>query len=141
VLWVGGHQSLLHREDEVVRGMQRGRGHLWIGAPQANVEGSDRLAQSLRYFGLVFEPEPLDIVEQGVRLCHQRPPPLLRGLVVSFRNGGGSHLQQHHNRDQKFVKYRFTSRQLLQRAERSLQAGLVRPMVRIKVAAKRCMFD
>jgi hypothetical protein len=64
MLRIGRHQTLLHREDEIVRGMERGRRQRRVGAAEADLEGANRVAQLLGKSGLIVETQPLNVVEQ-----------------------------------------------------------------------------
>jgi hypothetical protein len=64
MLRIGRHQTLLHREDEIVRGMERGRRQRRVGAAEADLEGANRVAQLLGNSGLIVETQPLNVVEQ-----------------------------------------------------------------------------
>jgi len=66
MLGIGGHQSLLHGENEVVRGVEGWRGERRISATEADLQRVDRIAQALRHLDLVIETEPLDVVQQRV---------------------------------------------------------------------------
>jgi hypothetical protein len=67
-VWVGGHQALLHSEDEVVRGMQGGGRHRRIAAAEAELESTNRVAQWFRSLGVVVETERFDVVQEAIRL-------------------------------------------------------------------------
>jgi hypothetical protein len=53
VVGIGSHQSLLNGEDQIVCGMQCGRGQRWIVASKPDLQGSDRLAQWRRCLRLI----------------------------------------------------------------------------------------
>jgi hypothetical protein len=115
VLGVGRHQSLLDSEDEVVCGVECRRGERRIGTAEADLQRADRFAQLLWYLDVVVEAEPLDVIEQAIGLRHQGPASLLDLIAVHPRDGCGGH-REHHKRLTRLVKYRFTSRQLVQGA-------------------------
>jgi hypothetical protein len=72
VLRVRRHQSLLDGENEVVRRVQ-GCGRQWrVGPAQADLQRADGFAKVLRRLDVVVEPQPLDIVQERIGLCHQR---------------------------------------------------------------------
>jgi hypothetical protein len=118
VFGVGRHQSLLDREDEVVRGVEGRWGERRVGAAEADLKRADRFVQLLGYLDVVVEAEPLDVVEQAIGLRHQGPAPLLDLIAVNPRDGCSGH-REHHRRRAALVKYRFTSRQLVQGARAS----------------------
>ena len=65
-LRVGGHEALLHGEDEIVCSSQ-GRGwHWWIVSAQPDLKIADGLAKWLRRFSAVIEMECLDLIQQHV---------------------------------------------------------------------------
>jgi hypothetical protein len=67
-IWVGGHQALLHSEDEIVCGMQgRGR-HRRVAAAKADLERANRLAQRFRRLGVVVETQGFDVIQETIRL-------------------------------------------------------------------------
>jgi len=92
MLRIGRHQTLLHREDKIVRGMQRGRRQRRVGAAEADLKGANRVAQLLGNSSLIFETQPLDVVEQTVGVRHQRPTSHLDGVLIRSRNGCSRHL-------------------------------------------------
>jgi hypothetical protein len=112
MLGVGGHQPLLNSKDEVVRGVKSGWRHRRVGSAEANLQRSNRLAERLRDVETVIEPESLYVIQQRVRLRHQRSTPLFGSVVIGSLNGRGGHWQ-HHKQRWRLVKYRFTSKQLL----------------------------
>src|SRR5579864_6391745 len=69
---VGRHDPLLHGEDQVVRGLQRGRRDGRVAAAEPDLERPDGLAESQRRLRRVVEPQRLDLVEQHVRFGKQR---------------------------------------------------------------------
>jgi len=76
---VGGHQSLLDRENEVVSRMEGGRGYGRIAPAQPELQRVDRFAQSRWRVGLVLKTEHLDVIEQDVRFGEQGLPASLNG--------------------------------------------------------------
>jgi hypothetical protein len=66
VHWVGRHQPLLHRKDEIVRGMQRGRRRRGVGTAETSLQRANRIAQLPGNFDVIVETEPLHVVEQTV---------------------------------------------------------------------------
>jgi hypothetical protein len=92
MLRISRHQTLLHREDEIVRGVQRGRRQRRVGAAETDLQGANRLAQRLGNFTLIVEAQPLDVVEQAVGLRHQRPTSNFDAILISSRNGCSGHL-------------------------------------------------
>jgi hypothetical protein len=65
-LRVGGHEALLHRENEIVRGPQGCGRHWRIVSPQPDLKIPNRLAQRLRRLGAVIEMQSLDLVQQHI---------------------------------------------------------------------------
>ena len=63
IVGVGGHQSLLDGENEVVCGVQRGRRQRRIVTPKSKLEGANRLAQWLRRLGVVVEAKRLNVIK------------------------------------------------------------------------------
>jgi hypothetical protein len=92
---VGGHQSLLGCEYEVVSGVKGGRGHRWVAPTQTEVQRVNRFAEARRRFGLILEAEALDVIEQEVGFGEQRPPPRLSGGFGGGVDGRGGHAKQH----------------------------------------------
>jgi len=63
---VGGHDSLLDREYEVVGCVKRGGGDWRVAPAQSQLQRLDRFAQAWRRLRLVLKAECLDVVEQDV---------------------------------------------------------------------------
>src|SRR5258706_2200188 len=85
MLWVGRHQALLYDEDQIVCGVERRRGERRIGAAEADLQRADRFAQLRRCLDVVVEAEPLDVLEQAIRLRHQCAATLLDLIAVDSR--------------------------------------------------------
>jgi len=66
VIGIGGHQPLLHREHEIVRGVKSRRRQRRICSPEPELERTDRFAQLLGSIDLVIKPKALDVIEQRV---------------------------------------------------------------------------
>jgi hypothetical protein len=78
---VGGHQSLLDREHEVVSCVKGGRRDGWVAPTQSELQRMDRFAQARRRFRLILKAEGLDVIEQDVGFGEQRPSmPLCRAI-------------------------------------------------------------
>ncbi|HEV2027097.1 MAG TPA: hypothetical protein VGS16_01030 [Candidatus Dormibacteraeota bacterium] len=78
---VGGHQSLLHRKNKVMRGVQRSRRNRWVSPSEADLQRADRFTQVSRRFGPVLQAKSLDIVEQDVGLREQQSPASFGGVL------------------------------------------------------------
>jgi hypothetical protein len=66
ILRVRGHQALLNRKHQVVSCIQ-GRGRQGrVAAAEADLQGANRLAQTLRCLGRVVEAKRFDVVQQDV---------------------------------------------------------------------------
>ena len=63
VVWVGRHQSLLDGKDEVVGGVQCGRGQRGIVAPKSKLESANGVAKYLRCLRVVVKAKRLDVVK------------------------------------------------------------------------------
>ena len=108
VLRVGGHEALLDREDEVVRGTQALREAAADRACLAGSEARGSPRGALVALRVVIQMQRLDLVQQRVGLREQRSSARLAGRFLSWSRGGCDHCV-HHNRCRTFVKYRFTA--------------------------------
>jgi hypothetical protein len=104
---VGGHQSLLDCEHEVVSCVKGGRGHGWVSPTQSELQRMDRFAQARRRFRLILKAEGLDVIEQDIGFGEQRLPMRLCGAVRGCIDGRGGHAG-HHKRCSAIVKWTFT---------------------------------
>jgi hypothetical protein len=107
MIGVGGHQSLLDCEHQVVSGVKGGRGHWRIAPTEAEVQRVNRFAEARWRLRLILEAEGLDVIEQDVGFGEQRPPARLSGGFGQGVYGRGGHAKQH-NRCDQFVKWTFT---------------------------------
>lgn len=89
---VGGHDSLLHREDEVVSGGERGGRDGRIAPPEPDLKRADRLTQRGRRLARVAEPQRLDLLQQKVRFGKQRFTGCITRVVS--RNSGLGHIEE-----------------------------------------------
>lgn len=66
VIRVGGHETLLYGEDQVVRCGKRGRRHRWVPPPEPDLQRPYRLAQVGWRLGLIGQTQRFDVFEQAV---------------------------------------------------------------------------
>ncbi len=107
IVWVRCHQTLLDREDKIMRSAQGRSWHRRADASETNLESSDCLAQLHGRLRLVVEGEGLDIVKQTVGLREQRSAAQLICLFLDRPRECFDHAA-HHKACWDFVKYRFT---------------------------------
>ena len=79
IFGIRGHQSLLDREDKVVRGVQRRRWQWRISPAEPDLHGADGFAQTRGRLALVVEAKHLDVFEQDVGFGEEKPATQLGG--------------------------------------------------------------
>jgi hypothetical protein len=78
---VRGHETLLDREHEVVRGVQSCRWQRRVAPPKPELERMDRLTQARWSVGFVFQAQCLDVVEQDIGFGEQGLAPGLGSVL------------------------------------------------------------
>lgn len=71
VVWIGRHDSLLHRKHEVVRRVDGRRWNGRVAPAQTDLKRANGLAQAKRRFHFLLQSKHFDFIQERIRVGKQ----------------------------------------------------------------------